>query len=112
MARYAAKNIVAAGIADACQVQVAYAIGVARPVSIMVETFGTGKIKDEDITRLMRENFDFRPAAVIRDLGLRKPQYRRLAAYGHMGRTDLDPMPAWERTDKAEMLRHAAERFA
>ena len=112
MARYAAKNIVAAGIADACQVQVAYAIGVARPVSIMVETFGTGKIKDEDITRLMRENFDFRPAAVIRDLDLRKPQYRRLAAYGHMGRTDLDPMPAWERTDKAETLRHAAERFA
>ena len=112
MARYAAKNIVAAGIADACQVQVAYAIGVARPVSIMVETFGTGRIKDEDITRLLRENFDFRPAAVIRDLDLRKPQYKRLAAYGHMGRTDLDPMPAWERTDKAETLKYAAEHFA
>ena len=112
MARYAAKNVVAAGLADACQIQVAYAIGVAKPVSIMVETFGTGKIKDEEITQLLRENFDFRPAAIIRDLDLRKPQYRRLAAYGHMGRIDLDPMPAWERTDKAETLKRAAERFA
>ena len=101
MARYAAKNVVAAGLADACQIQVAYAIGVAKPVSIMVETFGTGKIKDEEITQLLRENFDFRPAAIIRDLDLRKPQYRRLAAYGHMGRID-----------KAETLKRAAERFA
>ena len=112
MARYAAKNVVAAGLADACQIQVAYAIGVAKPVSIMVETFGTGKIKDEEITELLRENFDFRPAAIIRDLELRKPQYKRLAAYGHMGRIDLDPMPAWERTDKAETLKNAAKRFA
>lgn len=104
MARYAAKNVVAAGLADACQIQVAYAIGVARPVSIMVETFGTGKISDEQITALLREHFDFRPAAIIRDLELRHPQYRRLAAYGHMGRTDLDPIPAWERTDKAKAL--------
>lgn len=92
--------------------QVAYAIGVAKPVSIMVETFGTGRIKDGEITKLLRENFDFRPAAIIRDLDLRKPQYRRLAAYGHMGRVDLNPMPAWERTDKAETLKRAAERFA
>ncbi|MEG1912139.1 MAG: methionine adenosyltransferase [Cloacibacillus sp.] len=112
MARYAAKNVVAAGLADACQIQVAYAIGVAKPVSIMVETFGTGKIHDEEITKLLREYFDFRPAAIIRDLDLRKPQYRRIAAYGHMGRTDLSPMPAWERTDKAELLKKAAERFA
>ncbi|MEG1824714.1 MAG: methionine adenosyltransferase [Cloacibacillus sp.] len=112
IARYAAKNVVAAGLADACQIQVAYAIGVAKPVSIMVETFGTGKIHDEEITKLLREYFDFRPAAIIRDLDLRKPQYRRIAAYGHMGRTDLSPMPAWERTDKAELLKKAAERFA
>ena len=112
MARYAAKNVVAAGLADACQIQVAYAIGVARPVSIMVETFGTGKIKDEEITELLREHFDFRPAAIIRNLELRKPQYKRLAAYGHMGRMDLGPIPAWERTDKAETLKQAAARFA
>ena len=111
MARYAAKNVVAAGLASACQIQVAYAIGVAKPVSIMVETFGTGKIHDQDITKLLRENFDFRPAAIIRDLDLRRPQYKSLAAYGHMGRTDLTPMPAWERTDKAETLRNAALRF-
>lgn len=110
MARYAAKNVVAAGLADACQVQVAYAIGVAHPVSIMVETFGTGRIADEKITALLREYFDFRPAAILRDLELRKPQYKRIAAYGHMGRIDLDPMPAWERTDRAETLRLAGER--
>lgn len=112
MARYAAKNVVAAGLASACQIQVAYAIGVAKPVSIMVETFGTGKISDDKITELLREYFDFRPAAIIRDLELRKPQYKRIAAYGHMGRMDLDPIPAWERTDKAEALRAAAEKFA
>jgi S-adenosylmethionine synthetase len=105
MARYAAKNIVAAGIAKRCQIQVAYAIGVARPVSMMVETFGTGKIDDGRITELVRKHFDFRPAAIIRDLELRKPQYRRLAAYGHMGRIDLDPMPFWEKTDRAEALK-------
>ena len=105
MARYVAKNVVAAGLADQCLVQVAYAIGVAEPVSVMVDTWGTGKgITDEEITSLVRKHFDFRPAAIIRDLELRKPQYRRLAAYGHMGRIDLDPLPAWERTDKAEAL--------
>lgn len=112
MARYVAKNVVAAGLASMCQVQVAYAIGVARPVSIMVETFGTGKINDEQIVELIRDHFDFRPAAVIQNLELRKPQYKRLAAYGHMGRIDLDPMPAWEVTDKAEILKNdASKRF-
>lgn len=108
MTRYAAKNIVAAGLAKACQIQVAYAIGVAKPVSIMVETFGTGSISDDKITELIREYFDFRPAAIIRDLELRKPRYKRLAAYGHMGRMDLDPIPTWERTDKADILKKAA----
>lgn len=111
MARYAAKNVVAAGLARRCQIQVAYAIGVAHPVSIMVETFGTGVIPDEKLVELIREYFDFRPAAIIRDLELRKPQYLRVAAYGHMGRIDLDPMPAWERTDRAEVLRKAAQRL-
>ncbi len=105
MARYAAKNVVASGLAKRCQIQTAYAIGVARPVSICVNTFGTGKISDEKITELVRANFDFRPAAIIRDLKLRVPQYRRLAAYGHMGRIDLTPLPAWERTDRADALR-------
>jgi S-adenosylmethionine synthetase len=108
MARYAAKNVVAAGLARKCQIQVAYAIGVARPVSISVETYGTGVISDERITDLVREHFDFRPAAMIRDLDLRKPQYMPLAAYGHMGRIDLNPIPAWERTDKAEAMKKAA----
>ena len=108
MARYAAKNVVAAGLAERCQIQVAYAIGVARPVSIMVDTHGTGKISDEAITAVVRACFDFRPAAIIATLELRKPQYRRLAAYGHMGRIDLDPLPAWERTDRIEALRRAA----
>ena len=111
MARYVAKNVVAAGLADACQIQVAYAIGVARPVSIMVETFGTGNISDEHITELIREHFDFRPAAIIRDLELRKPQYKRIAAYGHMGRIDIDPIPAWERTDKADVLRTSSAKY-
>jgi len=105
MARYVAKNVVAAGLADQCLVQVAYAIGVAEPVSIMVDTRGTSRgVSDEEITSLVRKHFDFRPAAIIRDLELRKPQYRRLAAYGHMGRIDLDPLPAWERTDRADLL--------
>ena len=108
MARYAAKNIVAAGLADECQIQVAYAIGVAEPVSIMVDTFGTGKISNVKITELLRAHFDFRPAAIIRDLDLRKPQYKRLAAYGHIGRIDLDPIPAWEKTDRADALRKNA----
>jgi len=105
-ARYIAKNIVAAGIADSCEVQFAYAIGVAHPVSIMVETFETGKISDEKITELVRTHFDLRPAAIIRDLDLRRPIYKRTAAYGHFGRAD-ESFP-WERTDKAEILRRDA----
>jgi S-adenosylmethionine synthetase len=112
MARYAAKNVVAAGIASRCQIQVAYAIGVANPVSIMVETYGTGKIADGKITELVRRHFDFRPAAIIKILELRKPQYRRIASYGHIGRTDLSPMPRWEDTDKAEALKKDAETAA
>ncbi|AER66422.1 methionine adenosyltransferase [Thermovirga lienii DSM 17291] len=111
MARYAAKNVVAAGLAKECKIQVAYAIGMAHPVSIMVDTNGTGVLPDPKITQLVIEHFDFRPAAIIRDLEMRKPQYRRLAAYGHMGRVDLDPMPAWERTDRTEQLREAAEKL-
>ncbi len=110
MARYAAKNVVAAGLARRCLVHVAYAIGVAEPVSLMADTFGTGRIPDERIAELIRKRFDFRPAAIIRDLELRKPQYRRLAAYGHMGRVDLSPPPAWERVDRAEALRSEALR--
>ena len=112
MSRYAAKNIVAAGVASRCLILVAYAVGVAHPVSIMVDTFGTGKISDDKITQLVREFFDFRPAAIIRDLELRKPQYRRIAAYGHLGRTDLTPPPAWEKTDRADAVRAAAEKLA
>ncbi len=106
MARYAAKNIVAAGLAERAEVEVAYAIGVAKPVSIMVDTFGTGKISDEKIAEAVGKVFDFRPAAIINTLELRKPQYKNLAAYGHMGREDLGV--AWERTDKAEALKAAA----
>ena len=105
-ARYAAKNIVAAGLADKCEIQLAYAIGVAKPVSILVDTFGTGKIDDEKIAELVEKNFDLRPAAIIRDLDLRRPIYRQTAAYGHFGRTDID-LP-WEHTDKAEILRAQA----
>lgn len=105
-ARWAAKNIVAAGLADRCEIQVAYAIGVAHPLSINVETFGTGRIPDEDIARLITENFDLRPGAIIHNLNLRRPLYRQTAAYGHFGRDDLD-LP-WEKTDKAELLRQAA----
>ena len=105
MARYAAKNIVAAGLAERAEVEVAYAIGVAKPVSIMVDTFGTGKVADEKIAEALGKVFDFRPAAIISTLELRKPQYKNLAAYGHMGREDLGV--AWERTDKAEALKAA-----
>ena len=105
-ARYAAKNIVAAGLADQCEIQLAYAIGVARPVSVLVNTFGTGKVDDEKIAALIDRHFDLRPAAIIRDLDLRRPIYRQVAAYGHFGRTDID-LP-WEHTDKAELLRKEA----
>jgi len=105
-ARWAAKNVVAAGLAERCEIQVAYAIGVARPLSVNVETFGTGRIPDERIARLILEHFDLRPGAIIRDLDLRRPIYRQTAVYGHFGRDDLD-LP-WERTDKAELLRQAA----
>ena len=105
-ARWVAKNIVAAGLAERCEIQVAYAIGVAKPVSVNVETFGTGRIPDEDIARLVNEFFDLRPGAIIRDLQLRRPLYRQVAAYGHFGRDDLD-LP-WECTDKAALLREAA----
>ena len=101
-ARYVAKNIVAAGLADKCEVQLAYAIGVARPVSIAVDTFGTGRVDEEKLVQLIRRHFDLRPAGIIKTLDLRRPIYRRTASYGHFGRTDLD-LP-WERTDKAELL--------
>lgn len=102
-ARYVAKNIVAAGLADRCEVQVAYAIGVARPVSFSVDTFGTGVVDDDTLSAVVREVFDLRPAAIIEQLQLRRPIYRQVAAYGHFGRTDLD-LP-WERTDKVEDLK-------
>jgi S-adenosylmethionine synthetase len=105
-ARWAAKNVVAAGLADRVEIQVAYAIGVAHPLSVNVETFGTGRIPDEQIARLVTEYFDLRPGAIIRDLKLRCPIYRQIAAYGHFGRDDLD-LP-WERTDRADLLRQAA----
>lgn len=106
MARYVAKNIVAAGLAARCEIQLAYAIGVAHPVSIAVDTFGTGVIPDEKIIELIRAHFDLRPAGIIKTLDLRRPIYRQTAAYGHFGRTDLDL--TWERTDKAEVLRREA----
>jgi len=106
MARYIAKNLVAAGIADRLELQVSYAIGVARPLSLMVETFGTGRVSDERIIELINENFDLRPAAIIRDLNLRRPIYKATAAYGHFGRDDIDA--PWEYTDKAEIVRHQA----
>jgi len=109
-ARYVAKNIVASGLADKCEVQLAYAIGVARPVSISVDTFGTGKVSEEVLEELVRRNFDLRPAGIIRMLDLRRPIYKQTAAYGHFGRTDLD-LP-WERVDKAELLREQAFRRA
>ncbi len=105
-ARYVAKNVVAAGLADKCEVQIAYAIGVARPVSVRVDTFGTGKIADDLIEDLIEAHFDLRPAGIIKALDLRRPIYRQTAAYGHFGRPDLD-LP-WERTDRADALRQAA----
>ena len=102
-ARYVAKNIVAAGIAKKCEIQLSYAIGVAHPTSIMVDTFGTGKLSDEKLVEIIRENFDLRPAGIIQMLNLRRPIYKQTAAYGHFGRTDVD-LP-WEKTDKAELLK-------
>ena len=104
-ARYAAKNVVAAGLADKCEIQIAYAIGVAKPVSIMVDTFGTGKVSDEKLAEIIEKTFDFRPASIIKDLDLRRPIYRATAAYGHFGRTDVD-LP-WEKLDKVEDLKNA-----
>jgi S-adenosylmethionine synthetase len=105
-ARWAAKNVVAAGLADRCEIQVAYAIGVAHPLSVSVETFGTGKVSDDRISELILQHFDLRPGAIIRDLDLRRPIYRKTAAYGHFGREDVE-FP-WERIDKADALRQAA----
>ncbi|MDW7672259.1 MAG: methionine adenosyltransferase [Bacillota bacterium] len=105
-ARYVAKNIVAAGLASRCEVGLAYAIGVARPVSILVETFGTGTISNEKLVEMIQRHFDLRPAAIIRDLDLRRPIYRKIAAYGHFGRTDVDL--TWEKTDKVEALKKDA----
>lgn len=107
MARYIAKNIVAAGLADQCEVQIAYAIGVSRPVSVMVSTYGTGKVSDEKITELVRKHFDMRPRAIIEHLKLLRPIYRKTAVYGHFGREDPDF--TWEKTDKADLLRKEAE---
>lgn len=102
-ARYVAKNIVASGLADRCEIQLAYAIGISKPVSIMVDTFGTGKLSDEDISKIIEKHFDLRPAAIIRDLDLLRPIYRQIAAYGHMGREDVD-IP-WEHLDKVDVLK-------
>lgn len=107
-ARYVAKNIVAAGLADKCEIQLSYAIGVAQPTSIMVDTFGTGKLSNEKLTEIVRENFDLRPAGIIRMLDLRRPIYKQTAAYGHFGRDDLD-LP-WEKTDRVETLRKYLDR--
>ncbi len=104
-ARYVAKNIVAAGLADRCELQISYAIGVARPISLFVETFGTSKVSNETLIDLIREHFDLRPAGIIQTLDLRRPIYQPTAAYGHFGRTDIDA--PWERTDKVDALRAA-----
>ncbi|MBQ4312497.1 MAG: methionine adenosyltransferase domain-containing protein, partial [Oscillospiraceae bacterium] len=106
-ARYVAKNIVAAKLADKCEVELAYAIGVAKPVSIMVDTFGTGKVSNDKLAEAVEKVFDLKPAAIIKDLDLRRPQYRQLAAYGHMGREDLGV--AWEKTDRVEKLLEAVK---
>ena len=105
-ARWVAKNLIAAGLADRLELQLSYAIGVAEPISISVETFGTNVIPDEKIVELVRKHFDLRPGAIIRDLELRRPIYHQTAAFGHFGRTDIDL--SWERTDKAEALRSEA----
>lgn len=107
-ARYVAKNVVAAGLAKKCEIQLAYAIGVANPVSVMVDTFGTGKYTDEEISKAVNEVFDLRPAAIIRDLNLRNTSYKELAAYGHLGRTDIDV--AWEKTDRVQALLESIEK--
>ncbi len=104
-ARYVAKNIVAAGLADRCEIQMSYAIGVARPISLFVETFGTGKVSNETLVKLIGEHFDLRPAGIIQALDLRRPIYQPTAAYGHFGRTDIDA--PWERLDKVETLQAA-----
>ena len=106
-ARYAAKNVIGAGLADRCLIQLAYAIGVAEPVSVLVDTYGTGKVSDDVIAAAVRKVFDFRPAAIIRDLDLRRPIYRQTASYGHFGRTDID-LP-WEREDRVEALKNAVQ---
>ncbi|MBR1822863.1 MAG: methionine adenosyltransferase domain-containing protein, partial [Ruminococcus sp.] len=106
-ARYVAKNIVAAGLADRCEVEFAYAIGVANPVSVMVDTFGTGKVADDKLADAVNKVFDLRPSAIIEYLDLRKPQYKQLAAYGHIGREDLGV--SWEKTDKVEALLEAVK---
>ena len=105
MARYIAKNIVASGVASKCEVQLAYAIGVAQPVSLMIDTFGTGKVTESVIADYINENVDMRPASIINRFGLRRPIYKQLAAYGHMGREDLDI--AWEKTDIADEIKDA-----
>jgi S-adenosylmethionine synthetase len=107
MARYIAKNIVAAGLADRCEVQLAYAIGVAEPVSVLVDTFGTGTISEVELQKLIRENFSLTPKGIIESLDLRRPIYKKTAAYGHFGRKEKDF--SWEATDKAEVLRAAAK---
>ena len=101
MARYICKNVVAAGLADECEIELAYAIGVANPVSVFVNTFGTGRVSDDRLVEIIRENFDLRPYAIIETLGLRRPVFRKTAAYGHFGREEF----AWERTDRAESLK-------
>ncbi len=106
-ARYVAKNVVASGIAKKCEVQLAYAIGVAKPVSILVNTYGTAKISDEEITKIIQDNFDLRPAAIIETFDLRRPIYKQTAAYGHFGRTDID-LP-WEKTDKIDVFKNAVK---
>jgi S-adenosylmethionine synthetase len=106
-ARHVAKNLVAAGLADRCEIQLAYAIGVARPVSITVDTFGTGKIDEAKMVELIQKHFDLRPAGIIKEMDLRRPIYKQTAAYGHFGRTDLD-LP-WERLDKVELLKESAK---
>jgi S-adenosylmethionine synthetase len=109
-ARWAAKNVVAAGLADRCEIQVAYAIGVAKPLSINVETFGTGELPDKQIAKLISQYFDLRPGAIIRDLNLRRPIYRKTAAYGHFGRTDIDA--PWENVDRSELLKQAVAQLS
>lgn len=108
-ARYVAKNLIAAGLADRCEVQLSYAIGMAQPLSIMVESFGTGKISEEKLTKLVRDNFDLRPKKIIKNLDLWRPIYKKIAKYGHFGRLDLD-LP-WEKTDKSDILKKQAERM-